>query len=128
MTGPRPDTVVSLPLVEDALVRLVSAHQELADLIDSSEVLGRLAAESQDSDDPDSRRVIEMRVDWGAVTVWAGVLREWAGRAAEALVDQLQSPPGYGTENDTDWSAGSEHQRQRSLIDEAADQALKRDG
>lgn len=125
------DTDVSLPLVEDALVRLVSAHQDLADLIDRSEVLGRLAAESQDSehsDNPDSRRVMEMGVDWGPVTVWAGVFRGLAGRAAEALVDQLQSPPGYGTENDTDWSAGSEHQRQRSLIDEAADQALKRDG
>jgi hypothetical protein len=120
------DSVLSLPLIEDALVRLVNAHQEFADLIDSSEVLRGLAADPQDSDGGDSlSRVIPMRVEWGSVTTWALVQREWARRAAEALVDQLQSPPGYGTKEDTDWGPGSEHQRRRSLVDEAAKRAIE---
>jgi hypothetical protein len=117
----RADSVVSLPLVEDALVRLVNAHQEFADLIDGSEVLRELTDGPRSSDAEDSPpQEIPMRVEWGSVTALALVQREWARRAAEALVDQLQSPPGYGAKEDTDWRPGSEHQHRRSLIDEAA--------
>jgi hypothetical protein len=123
------DSVISLPLVEDALVRLVNAHQELAALIESSEGLRALAADSRNSDDRDFLpRVIPMGVEWQSVTVWALVQREWASRAAESLVDQLQVPPGYGTKDDTDWGPGSEHQRRRSLVDEAAKRALEANG
>ncbi len=70
-------------------------------------------------------RVIPMRVAWESVTVLAMVIREWSGRAAEALVDQLESPPGYGSTKDTDWRPDSEHQRRRTLVDEAAKRALE---
>lgn len=122
----RADAGLSIPLVEDALVRLVNAHQQLADLIEHSEVLKTVAARPlpQDQGEGDTR-VTPFSVAWESVTVLAMVIREWSGRAAEALVDQLESPPGYGSPEDTDWRPDSEHQRRRALVDEAAKRALE---
>ena len=75
------DAAVSLPLVEDALVRLVSAHQRLADLIDESEVLRALAREPEIKVPVELPVTIPMTVEWGAVVPLAQVAREWAGRA-----------------------------------------------
>jgi hypothetical protein len=119
------DTFISLPLVEDALVRLVNAHQALADLITGSPVLQALAASSSSKGDAS---VIPFRVEWGAVTPLAMLAQESASRTADALLDQLQSPPGYGTVEDTDWRVGSEHQRHRALVDEAAVHAVGEHG
>jgi hypothetical protein len=113
------DEAVSLPLIEDALVRLVNAHQQFAEMVAASEVLEELMA------DPSSRAsagvpgVVAMAVDWSAVIPLADVVRDWAGRAAEALIDQLQAPPGYGSKHDTDWGPDSEHDRLRRAIDHA---------
>ena len=114
------DTAVSLPLIEDALVRLVNAHQRLAEVVEGSEVLSRIAKETR-APLPDELPVtVPMTVDWGAVIPLALVSREWAGRAAEALVDQLRSPPGYGSKDDSDWRPGSDHDLRRRAIDDAA--------
>ena len=59
-----------------------------------------------------------MTLQWGAVVPLALVAREWAGRVADAILDQVQSPPGYGSPDDTDWRPDSEHERQRRQIDE----------
>lgn len=114
------DSVLSIPLVEDALVRLVNAHQALADLIDGSQVLKPLAKASQLPQTSGSE--IPFRVAWDAVIPLALLARESGRRQADALLDQLQSPPGYGTPHDTDWRAGSDHQRRREIIDRAAAQ------
>lgn len=116
------DSFLSLPLVEDALVRLVNAHQELADLISGSPALRAIAATSPSVIENESE--IPFRVAWSAVTPLAEVQREWASRAAGALLDQLQSPPGYGNAEDTDWRDGSDHQRRRAIIDDMASRAL----
>lgn len=121
------DTSLSLPLVEDALVRLVNAHQALADLIIGSPRLQALAAASSSGSKGDAA-VIPFRVAWSAVTPLAMLAQESASRSADALLDQLQSPPGYGTVEDTDWRIGSEHQRRRVLVDEVAAQAVRVDG
>ncbi len=111
------DATVSLPLVEDALVRLVTAHQDLADLIEGSETLRSLAQAPERPADAELPASIPMTVNWGAVVPLALVVREWAGRAVESLLDQLQSPPGYGSPEDTDWRTGSTHDRMRRAID-----------
>ena len=121
------DTSISLPLVEDALVRLVNAHQALADLITGSPLLRALSAASSSGPKGDAA-IVPFRVEWGAVIPLAMLAQESASRAADALLDQLQSPPGYGTVEDTDWRVGSEHQRRRVLLDEIAAQAVLADG
>lgn len=120
------DTFISLPLLEDALVRLVNAHQSLADLITGSPVLQALAAASPKFKEEAS--AVPFRIEWNAVTPLAMIAQEWASRAAGALLDQWQSPPGYGTVKDTDWNLGSEHQRRRALVDEAATRAVSAGG
>jgi hypothetical protein len=117
------DSVLSIPLVEDALVRLVNAHQALADLIDGSQVVKPLAEASQLPHSNGS--AIPFRVAWDAVIPLALLARESGRRQADALLDQLQSPPGYGTPDDTDWRPGSDHQRRREVIDRAAAQVSK---
>ncbi|WP_153395061.1 hypothetical protein [Ornithinicoccus halotolerans] len=109
------DTVLSIPLVEDALARLVNAHQALADLIDGSKSLKQLAKASHQP----TGSAIPMSVAWNAVIPLAMVARESGQRQAQALLDQLQSPLGYGKPDDTDWRPGSEHHRRRQIIDRA---------
>lgn len=121
------DTSISLPLVEEALVRLVNAHQVLADLISESPLLQALAAASSSGSEGDAA-VIPFRVEWGVVTSLAMLAQESASRAADALLGQLQSPPGYGTAEDTDWRVGSEHHVRRVPVDEVAAQAVRADG
>ncbi len=113
------DTVISLPLIEDALVRLVNAHQRFAEMVAASEVLKKIADKPTGSMPTELPVTVPMEVAWGSVTPLAFLIRDWAGRAAQALVDQLQAPPGYGSKQDTDWRPGSEHDRRRRSIDEA---------
>lgn len=112
------DTTLSLPLLEEALVRLVNAYEDLVELIDGSPTLQQLTAKSASSTPADGP--IPFSVDWTAVTPLALVLRDTARRSAEALVDQLQSPPGYGSPEDTDWRVDSSHAHVRAAIDKAA--------
>jgi hypothetical protein len=113
------DRAVSLPLIEDALVRLVNAHQRLADMVTASDVLTQLTSEPTRELSADRPVTVPMDVDWSAVVPHALLVRDWAGRAAAALVDQLQAPPGYGSKNDTDWRPDSQHDRLRRSIDDA---------
>lgn len=116
------DKILSLPLLEDAVVRLVNAHADLSSVIQSSATLTQVLSPGTESATVGD--VIPMTVNWGAVTQLAETLRYTAGRQVDALVDQLRCPPGYGTPEDTDWRPESEHQRLRRQIDTAARQAV----
>ena len=116
------DEYLQVPLLEDALARLVRAHQEAADLASSSLTLKPLFSvprpETELVDTPDGTITqIPMTVAWNNVTVLAELMRDTAGREASGLIDQLTSPPGYGSADDTDWSPTSEHSKVRSEID-----------
>lgn len=110
--------MISLPLIEDALVRLVNAHQRFAEIVAASQVLKEIADKPTTPLPTELPVTVPMEVDWGSVIPLALVTRDWARRAAEALVDQLQAPPGYGSKQDTDWGPGSEHDRLRRSIDD----------
>jgi hypothetical protein len=80
------DSALSIPIVEDALVRLVNAHGKLVKLVAGSRLLQQItqAPATPASDE------IQMSIDWSATTVWADIERDWAGKAAQAILNQLQ--------------------------------------
>ncbi|MDO8381838.1 MAG: hypothetical protein Q7T17_02485 [Microbacterium sp.] len=126
------DQTMSIPLIEEALAILVRAHQEAADLSARCSVLAPLfevpAPTGEVVTQPDGT-VLErfpMTVQWSNVTALADDMRFGARRDAEALFDQMASPPGYGGREDRDWSAGSEHARRRATIDDAAAQVMSK--
>lgn len=116
------DEFLSVPLVEEALALLVRSHQAASDLARRSTVLEPLFAAPTPSSqtasgDGEPVEWIPMSVAWSNVTSIAEIMREAATKAAYALVDQLASPPGYGTAEDTDIGADSVHARARADID-----------
>lgn len=119
-------TYLSVPLVEEALAILVRAHQDAADLAARCPVLqSSFAVPSPDAEIRSQvkgsvTRVIPMTVNWSSVTVLAGLMRDGAQKDAEGLIDQMTSPPGYGSPEDLDWSPTSGHATQRATIDAAA--------
>lgn len=116
------DKNLNIPLLEEALARLVRAHQEAADLVASSSILSPMFSAPRpepkivDTPNGPSKRY-PMAVAWENVTVLAEIMRTAAGRHASGLLDQLTSPPGYGSAEDTDWSPGSQHSEIRASID-----------
>lgn len=116
------DKHLNIPLLEEGLARLVRAHQEAADLAASSSILSPLfnvpRPKPKIVDTPDGpSKQYPMTVAWENVTVFADLMREVAGRDASGLLDQLTSPPGYGSAEDTDWSPLSKHSEIRASID-----------
>ncbi|MGO4689474.1 hypothetical protein [Glaciibacter sp. 2TAF33] len=125
------DKHLSIPLLEEALAVLVRAHQETADLAARSTVLSPLFAapvpKSTVASTPEGTiEQFPATVAWGKVTVFAELMRESASRDASSLLDQLTSPPGYGSSEDTDWLAGSEHAMRRAAVDRVSMQTAEK--
>lgn len=117
------DQYLSIPLIEEALALLVRSHHEAANLAQKSPVLSPLFTapppkeQVVTADDGSTIRKGTMTIAWENVTVLAEVLRFTAEREASALLDQMASPPGYGSASDTDWRSGSDHANAREAID-----------
>lgn len=115
------DKYLNIPLLEEGLATLVRVHQEVADLAAASALLSAPFSvprpEPEMIETPQGTAThVPLTVDWSSITVWAEVARESAGRRASAVLDQLTSPPGYGSPEDTDWSAGSTHAEIRTAV------------
>lgn len=117
------DKYLNIPLVEEALALLVRSHHEAAELAHESPILSPLftvpSPEEQvvTANDGSTIRTGKMTVAWENVTVLAESLRYVAEREASALLDQMVSPPGYGSPSDTDWRRGSDHAAVREAMD-----------
>lgn len=116
------DEYISLPLLEDALVRIINAYQRMSTLISISDDLKKLAQPAQPSAEqlPDGSKRIPLTIDWSNTYVWAMFFQELAAKRAKSLIDQLTSPPNYGHPSDRDISVGSDHDARRGKINEVA--------
>ena len=84
------DTHVNLPLLEDALARMVNAFQDLAILVPMSTDLTDI---EQHGNPPkvlaDGTVEIQMKLGWGGVNAISQVMREQAKKAAVAFVEKV---------------------------------------
>lgn len=92
------DKYLNVPLLEDALARLIRAHQHTAKLVDSSTILGPLFSTPQPkpktTESPKgAKSSTPLSIYWGNVTLWAQVVRENAQKEASILCKQIASSP-----------------------------------
>ena len=85
------DRHLSLPLVEEALVHMINAYQDLSTLIPLSDDLAALADPQPPAVQqlPDGSSTVAMQIDWSSIKVWAPVFQLFAQREAEALLERL---------------------------------------
>ncbi len=112
------DEKLNIRLVEDALAILIRAHQSCAEIIQESNTLRPLFTTPPPAQGADDS--IPMTVHWLSVSSLAESMRQSVKLSAEALMDQLMSPPTYGSVSDRDWKLNSDHLLRRSLHDEWA--------
>jgi hypothetical protein len=87
-------STLSLPLIEEALVRMVNAHQDLSEVVNMSEEARRLATEAV-AEPPviDGKGTVPMTFDWSSAVVMAEMVREAAKNSAARIVKRLVARP-----------------------------------
>jgi hypothetical protein len=85
------ETSLSLPLVEDALARLVNAYQDVSEISAMSEDVRQAIQPDEQEVDADATS-IPMSFDWSASVAMAGMVRDVAKHAALRTVRQLAAP------------------------------------
>lgn len=124
------DEWLSVPLIEEALAILIRAHQDAAELARRSPALRSSfappAPTGEDRTQPDGAivKVHHATIAWSSVSALAHLHRDSAKRQAEALLDQLTSPPGYGSADDLDWTPDSTHATERARLDVVVERAV----
>ncbi|MFK4087227.1 hypothetical protein ACI2LF_24180 [Kribbella sp. NPDC020789] len=84
------DTHVNLPLLEDALARMVNAFQDLATLVPMSNDLKVIEQEGNPPRIlPDGTVEIEMKLGWAGANALSRAMRELAKKAAAAFVEKV---------------------------------------
>ncbi|MDY7233353.1 hypothetical protein [Hyalangium rubrum] len=84
------DTALRFPLLEDALVRMVNAFQNLGTLTALSRELRDIEARGQAAEvQSDGTQRVRMPISWAGADAMALVMREAAQKAADAFLDQL---------------------------------------
>lgn len=84
------DTTLHFPLLEDALVRMVNAFQNLGTLTPMSRELQDIEARGQAAEvQSDGTQRVRVPISWDGAAAMALVMREAAQKAADAFLDQL---------------------------------------
>ncbi|NRD62999.1 hypothetical protein HRD49_14715 [Corallococcus exiguus] len=84
------DTTLNFSLLEDALVRMVNAFQNLGTLAPMSRELRDIEARGHAAEvQSDGTQRVRMAISWNGAAAMALVMREAAQKAAEAFLDQL---------------------------------------
>lgn len=87
-------STLSLPLIEEGLAILVNAHQDLSEVVNTSQEARRVATEAVTK--PvliDGVETVPMTFDWSSAVVLADLVREAAKNSAARIVKRLAARP-----------------------------------